>query len=38
MSLNATAVGQFTRLSLIVISGLISVSALAGEVIVNRSE
>lgn len=37
MSLNATAVGQFTRLSLIVISGLISVSALAGEVIVNRS-
>jgi hypothetical protein len=37
MSLNATAFGQFTRLSLIVISGLISVSALAGEVIVNRS-
>ena len=37
MSLNIKTIGQFLRLSLIVISGWISVSAFAGEVIVNRS-
>jgi len=37
MNLNIKTIGQFSRLSLIVISGWISVSAFAGEVIVNRS-